>query len=55
MGKKNRWKIKRSTVERAIYILVVIGLVIYGLKDSETAIKLIRAVSEAFSILFNIV
>ncbi|PXV57421.1 hypothetical protein CLV62_1525 [Dysgonomonas alginatilytica] len=52
---KRRIKIKRSTIERAIYMLIVIGLVIYGLKDSEVSVKLIHAVMEAFSILFNIV
>lgn len=52
---KKKTKIKRSTIERAIYILIVIGLVIYGLKDSEVAVKLIHAVMEAFLILFNIV
>lgn len=48
-------KIKPSTLERTIYMLIVVVLVIYGLKDSQTAIKLIHAVMEAFSILFNIV
>ncbi|MBF0575520.1 hypothetical protein [Dysgonomonas sp. GY617] len=52
---KKKTKIKRSTVERAIYILIVTGLVIYGLKDSEVSVKLIHATMEAFSILFNIV
>lgn len=51
---KKKTKVKRSTVERAIYILIVIGLVIYGLKDSEVSVKLIRVVMEAFSLLFNI-
>ena len=44
-------KIKRKNVERGIYILIIIFLVIYGLWDSETAAKLILAVKEAFSIL----
>lgn len=38
-------------IERAVYILVIIGLVIYGLKNTDTAIKLIRAVIEAFTII----
>ena len=44
-------KIKRKNVERGIYILIIIFLVIYGLWDSEAAAKLILAVKEAFSIL----
>jgi disulfide bond formation protein DsbB len=51
---KKKIKIRRSTVERAIYILIVIGLVIYGIKDSEVSVKLIHGVMEAFSILLNI-
>lgn len=31
--------ISRKTIERAIYILIIINLVIYGLTDSEVAIK----------------
>jgi hypothetical protein len=38
-------------IERAVYILIIIGLVIYGLKDTEVAVRLIKAVIEAFSIL----
>lgn len=45
-------KISRKTAERAIYILIIIGLVIYGLKDTEVAVKLIKSVIEAFTILF---
>lgn len=43
--------IDRKTIERFIYILIIIGLVIYGLKDSEVAVALINAVIQAFSIL----
>ena len=43
--------IDRRTIERAIFILIIIGLVIYGLKDSDTAVKLINAVIQAFSFL----
>jgi hypothetical protein len=43
--------LSRKTVERAVYILLIILLVIYGLKDSEAAAVLINAVREAFSIL----
>nr|DAI00558.1 MAG TPA: hypothetical protein [Caudoviricetes sp.] len=45
--------IKRKEMERSIYILLIIGLTLYGLKDSETAERLIRSLSEAFSILIN--
>jgi len=45
-------KLTRKNVERGIYILIIIALVIYGFKDSEAASKLILAVKEAFSILF---
>jgi hypothetical protein len=38
-------------IERAVYILIIIGLVIYGLKETEVAVRLIKAVTEAFSIL----
>lgn len=38
-------------IERAVYILIIVGLVIYGLKDTDIAIKLIRAVIEAFTII----
>ncbi|WP_165045051.1 hypothetical protein [Dysgonomonas sp. ZJ709] len=44
-------KISRKTVERAVYILIIIGLVVYGLKDAEVAVKLIKSVIEAFSII----
>ncbi len=44
-------KISRRTIERTIYILIIIGLTIYGLRDTEVAVKLIKAVMEAFTIL----
>jgi hypothetical protein len=43
--------ISRKTIERTIYILIIITLVAYGFKDSEAAATLIHAVKEAFSIL----
>nr|DAE55276.1 MAG TPA: hypothetical protein [Caudoviricetes sp.] len=47
-------KISRKAVERVIYILIIITLVIYGIfKDSAAADTLIRAVKEAFSILIQ--
>ena len=39
--------------ERIAYILIVIVLAIYGFRDSEAAERLIRAVKEAFTILFQ--
>jgi hypothetical protein len=41
----------RKDIEKAVYILILIALVIYGFKDSEAAAALIHAVKEAFSIL----
>jgi len=38
-------------IERGVYILVIIGLVIYGLKQTDIAVKLIKAVIEAFTII----
>jgi hypothetical protein len=44
-------KFTQKNLERAVYILIIITLVIYGLKNSEAATALITAVKEAFSIL----
>lgn len=46
-------KIDRRNAERSLYIVIIIGLVIYGLWDSDTSEKLINAVCTAFSILIN--
>lgn len=46
-------KIERKNIERDIFILFIVGLALYGLKDSETAERLIRALTDAFSILIN--
>ncbi|MDR2626477.1 MAG: hypothetical protein LBC40_00395 [Dysgonamonadaceae bacterium] len=46
-------KYTQKNVERAIYILLIIVLVFYGLKNSEAAVALITAVKEAFSILIQ--
>lgn len=45
--------INRRTAERLIYILIIIFLVIYGLKDSEVAARMIHAVSEAFTVILT--
>ena len=44
-------KFTQKNLERAVYILIIIALVIYGLKNSEAAATLITALKEAFSIL----
>lgn len=47
-------KISRRTMERMIYILLIVMLVIFGIfKDSGVAEVLIRAVKDAFSILIQ--
>lgn len=54
-AKKKRMKMKldyRKT-EWIVYLVLLVGLVIYGLKDSEAAERLIRAITDAFTILFN--
>ncbi|NDV80864.1 hypothetical protein D0T87_02575 [Bacteroides sp. 51] len=44
----------KPPIERIIYIIIIVSLVLFGMiKDSEAAAKLIHAVYEAFSILFN--
>ncbi len=45
--------ISRRTAERLIYILIIIFLVIYGLRDSEVAARMIHAVSEAFTLILT--
>jgi len=47
-------KITRQSVERTIYLILVVGLAVYGLWNSEAAIGLINAIKDAFSLLFNI-
>lgn len=47
-------KLSRKTWERIIYIALIITLVGYGLlKDSEAAATLIKAITEAFTLLFQ--
>ena len=45
--------INRKDVERAVYVLLIILLVLYGMKDSDAAERLIRSVADAFTILLN--
>ena len=44
-------ELSQKNIERTVYLLIIIGLVIYGLKDSEAAVNLITAVKEAFTVL----
>lgn len=45
--------INRKDVERAVYVLLIILLVLYGMKDSDAAERFIRSVADAFTILLN--
>lgn len=45
-------KITRKDIERIAYMLIIIALAIYGMRDSEAAVKLMQAVQHAFSLLF---
>lgn len=40
--------------ERYAYVAIVIILALYGMKDSESAIKLIESVSKALSVLLTL-
>lgn len=47
-------KLSRRTAERVLYILVILGLLLYGLlRDSEVAARLMEAITNAFSILIQ--
>lgn len=51
---RKRPKLSRRTAERALYILVILGLLLYGLlRDSEVAARLMEAITNAFSILIQ--
>lgn len=44
----------RRKWERVVYVVLVVGLAVYGvLKDSESAARLLEAVAQAFSVLFQ--
>jgi hypothetical protein len=51
---KRKGGITRADIERTIYLVLVVGLTVWGLWHSEAAVGLIGAVREAFSILLNI-
>jgi hypothetical protein len=40
-------------MERTIYLVLVVGLTVWGLWHSEAAVALIGAIKDAFSILLN--
>lgn len=44
-------KLSRETIERTVYMVLIILLVLYGFKDSVAAEMLLRALKDAFSIL----
>ena len=47
-------KICRRTLERSLYIAVILLLLLYGLfKDSEVAARLMEAITNSFSILIQ--
>lgn len=51
---RNRPKLNRRTAERVLYILVILGLLLYGLlRDSEVAARLMETITNAFSILIQ--
>jgi|GEM_PF-3000155 hypothetical protein len=51
---KKHPKLSRRTAERVLYILVILGLLLYGLlRDSEVAARLMEAITNAFSILIQ--
>lgn len=51
---KKHPKLSRRTAERALYILLILGLLLYGLlRDSEVAARLMEAITNAFSILIQ--
>ena len=52
--KNEKKKITRKSVERTVYLILVVGLALYGLWNSEAATGLINAVRDAFSLLFDI-
>ena len=44
---------KRTSLERGLFIGLIIGLTFYGLKNIDAAERLIRAVTDAFTLLLN--
>lgn len=52
-GSKRR-KVTRRQIERTIYLVLIVLLALYGLRDSQAAVSLIGAVKDAFFLLFNL-
>lgn len=52
IGSKKRRPARRQA-ERTVYLILIVILVFYGLKDSGAAVSLIGAIRDAFSLLFN--
>lgn len=50
----NRRKVTRQQVERTVYLVLIVLLALYGLRDSGAAVSLIGAVKDAFLLLFNL-
>lgn len=44
---------KRKNLERGIFMVLITGLTLYGLKNVDAAEKIIRALTDAFALLFN--
>lgn len=44
----------RRTVERAVYLVLIVLMALYGLVNSEAAVSLLGAIKDAFSLLINI-
>nr|DAM13598.1 MAG TPA: hypothetical protein [Caudoviricetes sp.] len=46
-------KVSRRSVERTVYLILIILLALYGVRDSEAAVSLLGAIKDAFSLLIN--
>ncbi len=46
-------KITRTAVERTVYLVLIVGLTVWGLWHSEAAAMLINAIQGAFSLLIH--
>lgn len=45
--------LNQKSIERGIFIILIVFLALYGMKDSDAAEKLIRALTDAFTLLFT--
>jgi hypothetical protein len=48
-----KMKVDYRKIQWIVYMMLLVGLVLYGLEDSQAAEGLIRAITDAFAILFN--